>query len=72
MREIDLLHQINPYGVVPSRTEAPLELRRVWATWLDYSTAASSQNICVDGEIGTVLKTYREVSEQNNMPSVVT
>eukprot|EP00794_Sanderia_malayensis_P007677 gene7677-8513_t len=61
MREIDLLHQINPYGVVPSRTSCPLELRRVWEQWQNYSTHASDTNICVDGEIGTVLKTYREI-----------
>lgn len=63
MREIDLLHQINPYGVVPSRTSCPLELRRVWEQWENYSTYASSTNICVDGEMGTVLKTYREIKQ---------
>ena len=63
MREIDLFTQINPYGVVPSRTECPLELKRVWQLWENYTTSPDSTNICVDGEIGTVLKAYREVTE---------
>ena len=63
MREIDLFTQINPYGVVPSRTECPLELKRVWQLWENYTTSPASTNICVDGEIGTVLKAYREVPE---------
>lgn len=61
MREIDLFNQINPYGVIPSRTECPLELKRVWQLWNNYTTDQASTNICVDGEIGTVLKAYREV-----------
>jgi len=63
MREIDLFTQINPYGVVPSRTECPLELKRVWQLWENYTTSPASTNICVDGEIGTVLKAYREVKQ---------
>ncbi|XP_065070072.1 uncharacterized protein LOC135695054 [Rhopilema esculentum] len=61
MREIDLFHQINPYGVIPSRTSCPLELQRVWQLWDNYTTNQNDTNICVDGEIGTVLKAYREV-----------
>ncbi|XP_057299681.1 uncharacterized protein LOC130630273 [Hydractinia symbiolongicarpus] len=60
MREIDLLHQITPHGVIPSRTPCPLELKRLWATWPDYSTSPTSTAICVDGEIGTIFKAYRE------------
>lgn len=43
----------------------PLELRRWWSFWPNYTDVdPASTTICVDGEIGTVLKTYREV----NMP----
>ena len=46
-----------------SRTTVPLELRRQWTFWPDYTEIdPSSRMICVDGEIGTVNKTYREVS----------
>ena len=46
-----------------SRTTVPLELRRQWTFWPDYTEIdPSSRAICVDGEIGTVNKTYREVS----------
>ena len=45
-----------------SRTNCPLELRRIWNDWEDYSTNPDSTTICVDGEIGTILKVYREVS----------
>jgi len=61
MREIDLVHMITPHGVIPSRTTCPLELRRQWQLWENYATDPASCTICVDGEIGTVLKTYREV-----------
>ena len=45
-----------------SRTTLPLELRRQWSFWPDYTIVnPASTSICVDGEIGTVLKTYREV-----------
>ncbi|XP_065657388.1 non-lysosomal glucosylceramidase isoform X2 [Hydra vulgaris] len=63
MREIDLLFQITPHGVVPSRSPCPLELRRLWTTWENYSTDPASCMICVDGELGTVLKTYREIRQ---------
>lgn len=45
-----------------SRTTVPLELRRQWTFWPNYTDVnPASTTICVDGEIGTVLKTYREV-----------
>ena len=41
----------------------PLELRRIWTFWPDYTDVSpASCSICVDGEIGTVVKTYREVN----------
>lgn len=46
---------------VCSRTIVPLVLRRIWSYWEDYSTNPASTTICVDGDIGTVLKMYREV-----------
>ena len=49
-----------------SRTTVPLELRRQWTFWPNYTDVnPASTTICVDGEIGTVLKTYREVKTCN-------
>ena len=46
-----------------SRTIVPLELRRQWTFWPNYTDVnPASSAVCVDGEIGTVLKTYREVN----------
>ena len=45
-----------------SRTPCPLEITRQWNNWKNYQIDAASTYICVDGEIGTVLKVYREVS----------
>ena len=40
----------------------PLELRRQWTFWPQYTQIdPSSTAICVDGEIGTVIKLYRDV-----------
>ena len=78
MRSVDLQQQISPNAIIPryeehhwswntmrytySRTTLPLELRRQWSFWPDYTIInPASTAICVDGEIGTVLKTYREV-----------
>ncbi|XP_065838612.1 non-lysosomal glucosylceramidase-like isoform X2 [Oscarella lobularis] len=62
MRAIDLQEQLSPNAIIPSRTTVPLELRRQWTFWPDYTEIdPSSRMICVDGEIGTVNKTYREV-----------
>eukprot|EP00118_Oscarella_pearsei_P025243 m.307818 g.307818 ORF g.307818 m.307818 type:complete len:1014 (+) comp42860_c0_seq1:626-3667(+) len=62
MRSVDLQEQISPNAIIPSRTTVPLELRRQWSFWPDYSSVnPASTAICVDGEIGTINKTYREV-----------
>jgi uncharacterized protein (DUF608 family) len=62
MRETDLQQQISPNSIIPSRTTVPLELRRQWTFWPNYTDInQASTAICVDGEIGTVNKTYREV-----------
>ncbi|CAH3116002.1 unnamed protein product, partial [Pocillopora meandrina] len=62
MRVVDLKEQIAPNAIIPSRTTVPLELRRWWSFWPNYTDVdPASTTICVDGEIGTVLKTYREV-----------
>ncbi|XP_065909541.1 non-lysosomal glucosylceramidase-like [Dysidea avara] len=64
MRNVDLQQQISPNAIIPSRTTLPLELRRQWSFWPDYTIVnPASTAICVDGEIGTVLKTYREVRQ---------
>ncbi|KXJ22379.1 uncharacterized protein LOC110252569 [Exaiptasia diaphana] len=63
MRNVDLNEQITPHDVIPSRTIVPLVLRRIWTYWDNYSIDQSSTTICVDGEIGTVLKMYREVRQ---------
>ncbi len=40
----------------------PLELRRQWSFWPNYTDIdPASCAICVDGEIGAVIKLYREV-----------
>ncbi|XP_062522420.1 non-lysosomal glucosylceramidase-like [Corticium candelabrum] len=62
MRGVDLQEQISPNSIIPSRTTVPLELRRQWSFWPNYTDISqASTAICVDGEIGTVNKTYREV-----------
>ncbi|XP_065838479.1 non-lysosomal glucosylceramidase-like isoform X2 [Oscarella lobularis] len=62
MRAVDLQAQLSPNAILPSRTTVPLELRRQWSFWPDYTQVnPASTSICVDGEIGTVNKTYREV-----------
>ncbi|PFX22524.1 hypothetical protein AWC38_SpisGene12961 [Stylophora pistillata] len=62
MRVLDLKEQIAPNAIIPSRTTVPLELRRLWSFWPNYTDVnPASTTICVDGEIGTVLKAYREV-----------
>ncbi|XP_032237867.2 uncharacterized protein LOC5512611 [Nematostella vectensis] len=63
MRNVDLLLQITPTAVIPSRTTVPLTLRRVWTFWENYTEDPASTMICVDGDVGTVLKTYREVRQ---------
>lgn len=62
MRDIDLAQQIAPNAIIPSRTTVPLELRRQWSFWPNYTDVdPASTSICVDGEIGAVIKLYREV-----------
>ena len=54
MRRTDLVDQMCPRGVIPTRTPLPLYLPRPWDQRL-------GRNPAIDGELGTVLKTYREV-----------
>ena len=45
-----------------SRTPTPLQLQRFWNGWPDYKMPNQANTAwCVDGEMGTVLKAYREV-----------
>lgn len=54
VREIDLLLQMNPEGFIPHRTLLPLSLPRLG------NTIAGPLHHALDGELGTILKTYRE------------
>lgn len=56
MRVTDLVDQISPWGSIPHRTVLPLYLRRAWDDFI-----GGPRNPAMDGELGTVLKTYREV-----------
>lgn len=56
MRITDLVDQISPWGSIPHRTVLPLYLRRAWTDFI-----GGPRNPAMDGELGTVLKTYREV-----------
>ena len=43
-----------------------MELKRQWENWNwdtdpEHNTDLSSTRICLDGDLGTILKTYREV-----------
>ena len=66
VRDVDLKHQQSSAGIVCTRTPVPLELRREWSLWDPPSGAnfEQDQTTCVDGEIATVLKVYREVLAQ--------
>ena len=67
MRDIDLNHQISPNSLIPSRTNVPLQVERCWQNWPNYTDIdPASRVICVDGEIGTVIKTYRELLMNSN------
>jgi len=61
MRGIDLLHNITPWGAIPSRTPCPMLITRQWNNWKNYKIDQASTYVCLDGEIGTVLKVYREI-----------
>ncbi len=56
MRRTDLIEQISPWGSIPHRTTLPLYLPRPWQDFI-----GGPRNPAMDGEFGTVLKTYREV-----------
>ncbi len=56
MRMTDLVEQISPWGSIPHRTVLPLYLPRPWTDFI-----GGPRNPAMDGELGTVLKTYREV-----------
>ncbi len=56
MRVTDLVDQISPWGSIPHRTVLPLYLRRAWDDFI-----GGPRNPAMDGELGTILKTYREV-----------
>jgi uncharacterized protein (DUF608 family) len=56
MRRTDLIEQISPWGSIPHRTTLPLYLPRPWEVFI-----GGPRNPAMDGELGTVLKTYREV-----------
>jgi uncharacterized protein (DUF608 family) len=56
MRRTDLIDQISPWGSIPHRTPLPLYLPRPWKEFI-----GGPRNPAMDGELGTVLKTYREV-----------
>lgn len=43
------------------RIPIPLYLRPMWMYWKDYDEPLNAQDACVDGEMGAVLKLYREV-----------
>ena len=56
MRRTDLMDQMSPSGYIPHRTTLPLYLPRPRV-----ETLGGEHLPAVDGELGTVLKTYREV-----------
>ena len=56
MRATDLIEQISPEGAIPHRTPLPMYLPRPWNEFI-----GGPRNPAMDGELGTVLKAYREV-----------
>jgi uncharacterized protein (DUF608 family) len=56
MRRTDLIDQMSPWGSIPHRTALPLYLPRPWKEFI-----GGPRNPAMDGELGTVLKTYREL-----------
>ncbi|MCD6385295.1 hypothetical protein J7M23_05915 [Candidatus Sumerlaeota bacterium] len=56
MREVELLHQLDPKGELPHRVILPLTLPRPWDTDI-----GGPLHCALDGMLGTILKTYREV-----------
>lgn len=58
MRETDLQHVQAPEGYIPHRTVLPLYLPQFWN-----EPVFGPENPALDGMLGTVLKTYREVRQ---------
>lgn len=58
MRETDFEHIQAPEGYIPHRTIAPLYLPQMWDV-----SIGGPHNPALDGMLGTVLKTYREVRQ---------
>ena len=56
MRRTDLVEQMSPEGAIPHRTPLPLYVARPWNEFI-----GGPRNPAMDGELCTVLKTYREV-----------
>ena len=56
MRETDLQVQMHPTGYIPHRTVLPTYLPRAWERKI-----GGPENPALDGMLGEVLKTYREV-----------
>ena len=56
MREVDLQVQMHPTGYIPHRTVLPTYLPRAWERKI-----GGPANPALDGMLGEVLKTYREV-----------
>ena len=67
MRITDLVERISPYGAIPERSVLPAaSVKQEWALWPDFKgdNSQTGQNlVCIDGEIGTILKTYRELQQ---------
>ncbi len=58
MRRTDLVDQMSPRGEIPHRTPLPLYLPRPWD-----EVIGGPRSPAMDGELGTVLKTWREVRQ---------
>lgn len=62
--------RLTTFGFFHSRTTMPLLAKREWETWNwwdgDNITDLASTRICLDGDLGTVLKAYREVNKTYN------
>jgi len=58
MRETDLDHVQAPEGYIPHRTLLPLFAKQLWNQKI-----GGPENPALDGMLGTVLKTYREVQQ---------
>jgi len=58
MRETDLDYAQAPEGYIPHRTLLPLFVRQLWDQGI-----GGPENPALDGMLGTVLKTYREIQQ---------